>query len=170
MPPASAIAFLLSSSFAASICSAPAAYCLASAGFPVLSSSIRGAMPPAQAIAFLLSALRAARFCSAAAAIVLASADSPVLSSSTRGAMPPTWAITFRLSAFHVARLCSSLAAFTLAASSPTVKVCTSHAARSSAATSFVPFSVAASNGVFPAWHPPCNPCCERSSPQVGGH
>eukprot|EP00976_Prorocentrum_cordatum_P092353 1188898-Prorocentrum_minimum.AAC.2 len=82
--------------------------------------------------------------------------------------MPPAWAIAFLLSAN--ARFLSSLAAFALAASSPTVKVRTGCATRSSAATSSSPFSLAVSNGVFPARRPPCNPCCERSSYQVGGH
>eukprot|EP00959_Pyramimonas_sp_CCMP1952_P288766 6039024-Pyramimonas_sp.AAC.1 len=77
MPPASTIAFWLSAS-TARFHSAPAAFLLASADSPVLTSATRAAMPPASAIAFLLSA-SAARVFSAPAASALASADSPVL-------------------------------------------------------------------------------------------
>eukprot|EP00959_Pyramimonas_sp_CCMP1952_P188875 3950406-Pyramimonas_sp.AAC.1 len=67
--------------------------------------------------------------------------------------MPPAWAIAFLLSALPLAKLFSAAAAFALAASSLTVKLCTSRLAWRSAAASFSPFSVAASNGVvLPAW------------------
>eukprot|EP00959_Pyramimonas_sp_CCMP1952_P412683 8647707-Pyramimonas_sp.AAC.1 len=79
MPPASAIAFELSTLPFARFHSAPAAFALASADSPVLTSAIRGAMPPASAIAFELSTLPFARFLSAPVAFALASADSPVL-------------------------------------------------------------------------------------------
>eukprot|EP00959_Pyramimonas_sp_CCMP1952_P352753 7390547-Pyramimonas_sp.AAC.1 len=78
MPPASAIAFELSASNARYF-SAPAAFALAFADFPVLTSATRAAMPPASAIAFRLSALPFARFNNAPAAFALAFADSPVL-------------------------------------------------------------------------------------------
>eukprot|EP00959_Pyramimonas_sp_CCMP1952_P394441 8265005-Pyramimonas_sp.AAC.1 len=68
MPPASAIAFLLSALPFARFHSAPAAFALASADSPVLTNAIRDAMPPASAIALLLSALPYVRFNSASAA------------------------------------------------------------------------------------------------------
>eukprot|EP00959_Pyramimonas_sp_CCMP1952_P088244 1846149-Pyramimonas_sp.AAC.1 len=57
MPPASAIACLLSALSIARLISAPAAFASASADPPVLTSAIKGMMPPASAIAFLLSGL-----------------------------------------------------------------------------------------------------------------